>query len=131
MTTSNAPMTEAAIRAQLWGGANPHEPPPAGPLHQIDDLTLAKLRLMELRRPPSNQVSSLIRNPLPWAVAALAVGALLSRSKAARAAAAWIGARAARQMFKQTTRQWAARSAHRHNGRHTGSRLMAWMKSRS
>jgi hypothetical protein len=133
------PLTDAAVRSLLWGGAARAESPAPFRAEDLDDLTLAKIRLLEMRRPPSNTLSAVLHNPAPWALAAFGLGAVVSRSKLARKALAWVGARFAKQSFKQGAKAFAARGAHngRHNGKcrvSPGPRIPAflnWMKSAS
>jgi hypothetical protein len=54
----------------------------------IDELTLAKLRLLALQRPPRDPLAPARRYPWAVAAAALAGGFLLGRSRLARGLAA-------------------------------------------
>lgn len=113
-----APLTDAALRSLLWGGAQSRQPVP-GSAEQLDDLTLAKIRLLEMRRPHQSATAAILHNPIPIAVGAFALGAIVSRSKLARMALTWAGARVAGTAFKQTAKSLASRQV-RSNGRANG-----------
>jgi hypothetical protein len=149
MTTANAPLTKAVLRSLLWDAgataaarpdaetttepdaesvrtiAPPPQPAPQREI-QLDELTLAKMRLLELRRPPASALARVARNPIPWVIAALALGLVLGRSRTARTMLVWAGKKAATGTLAIGARRFASSRPDRSNGR-----LRAWMKSSS
>ena len=153
MSTANVPLTKAVLRSLLWEGgagaaarpdtetrpvatpetlspalpaahthAPPHSPAPQREI-ALDDLTLAKIRLLELRRPPASALARVARNPIPWVVAALLVGTVLGRSKVARAGLAaglaWAGKRVVSTTLKVGANRFASSRKPTGNGRFT------------
>lgn len=134
------PMTEAALRSLLWGGA-PNQPKELPRAEDLDDLTLAKIRLLQMRRPASHGAAAVLHNPVPWALGAFILGAVASRSSTARKALLWTSAKVAKRTLGGTAAAFVQRKAKRpaphRNGRQKrrppgwGGRLLELMKSAS
>jgi hypothetical protein len=151
MSTANAPLTKAVLRSLLWdggaaaeaceaptahaAGSRPGEtayapPPLPAPQHEapLDELTLAKIRLLEMRRPPVTPLVRIARNPVPWVVGALLLGVVLGRSRIARAGLAWAGAKVVSRTVKSGASRFSKKKAARTCG---NGRLHRWMNALS